>query len=142
MSKTDDIKKLSKLQYDVTQNCSTEPPFNNEYWDHKEEGIYVDVVSGDPLFCSIHKFDSGTGWPSFYKEISKKSLKLSNDFKLGYKRTEVKSNKSNSHLGHLFNDGPVTGKRFCVNSASLKFIPKKNMIKEGYKDLLHLFKDE
>ena len=139
MTKKTNIKQLNKVQLDVTQNCATEPPFNNKYWDNKEEGIYVDIISGEPLFCSSHKYDSGSGWPSFYNTISKKSLSLYDDYKLGYKRTEIKSNKSNSHLGHLFNDGPITGKRYCINSASLRFISKSNLIKEGYKDLLNLF---
>ena len=92
--------KLTKLQYDVTQNCSTEPPFQNEYWDNKEDGIYVDIISGKPLFCSIHKYDSGTGWPSFYDIINDDAVKESDDYELGYKRTELKSTSSNAHLGH------------------------------------------
>ena len=111
--------KLTKLQYDVTQNCSTEPPFQNEYWDNKEDGIYVDIISGKPLFCSIHKYDSGTGWPSFYDIINDDAVKESDDYDLGYKRTELKSTSSNAHLGHLFNDGPKqTGMRNTINSAS------------------------
>ena len=132
--------KLSKLQYEVTQNCGTEPPFNNEYWDNKEPGIYVDIVSGEPLFCSEHKYDSGSGWPSFYRPIKKEDLKFSDDYDLGYKRIEVKGNKSNSHLGHVFDDGPKeSGLRYCINSASLKFIHKRDMKEEGYEYLLHLF---
>ena len=133
---------LSKIQIDVTQNCGTEKPFDNEYWDLKEDGIYVDIIDGEPLFCSIHKYDSGSGWPSFYQTIDKSNIKESSDLKLGYERTELKSKKSNSHLGHLFNDGPKTGLRYCINSASLKFIPKSKMISEGYEALLYLFNEE
>ena len=132
--------KLTDLQIDVTQNCSTEKPFDNEYWDNKEEGIYVDIITGHPLFCSIHKYDSGSGWPSFYDVINKKDFIESSDNKLGYERIEVKSKDSNSHLGHIFNDGPVTGLRYCINSASLRFIHKDNLIQEGYEDFLPLFK--
>ena len=134
-------KKLSKLQYEVTQNCGTEPPFNNEYWDNKEEGIYVDIIDGTPLFCSVHKYDSGSGWPSFYEVLDEKSFEFHEDYKLGYMRKEIKSNKSNSHLGHVFNDGPKnkTGLRYCINSASLRFIPKKDLKEEGYEKFLELF---
>ena len=134
--------KLTDIQYDVTQNCGTEKPFDNEYWDNKEEGIYVDIVDGTPLFCSKHKYDSGSGWPSFYKPINNNSIKNSEDYRLGYKRTELKSIKSNSHLGHVFEDGPSnkTGLRYCINSASLRFIPKDEMKNEGYEDFLDLFK--
>ena len=135
-------KKLSKLQHEVTRNCGTEPPFNNEYWNNKEEGIYVDIINGTPLFCSIHKYDSGSGWPSFYEVLDKESIKFNEDYKLGYMRKEIKSNKSDSHLGHVFDDGPKnkTGLRYCINSASLRFVSKNDLKKEGYGNYLKFFK--
>ena len=119
MGNTDIKDKLTQLQIDVTQNCGTEKPFNNKYWNNKEEGIYVDLISGEPLFSSTHKYDSGSGWPSFYQLINKSNVSEHDDNKLGYKRTEVKSVSSRSHLGHVFKDGPITGLRYCINSASL-----------------------
>ena len=133
-------KKLTKMQFDVTQNCSTEPPFQNEYWDNKEEGIYVDIISGKPLFCSTHKYDSGTGWPSFFDIIEDDSVKERDDHDLGYRRTELKSTSSGAHLGHLFNDGPnPTGMRYCINSASLKFIKYDDLENEGLGEYKKLF---
>lgn len=133
-------KELTTLQYKVTQECSTEPPFNNEYYNNRREGIYVDIVTGEPLFSSKDKFDSGTGWPSFTKPLVSENIIESIDNSLFMKRTEVKSRHGKSHLGHVFPDGPgPTGLRYCINSSSIRFIPREELVKEGYAEFLRLF---
>lgn len=132
---------LDEMQKFVTQHDGTEPPFQNKYWDHKEPGIYVDVVSGDPLFSSTDKYDSGTGWPSFTRPIQQSVLNTKEDQKLFMTRTEVRSSGSDSHLGHVFDDGPKEhgGQRYCINSAALRFVPLADLEKEGYGEFLVLF---
>ena len=133
-------KKLTPEQYHVTQMCGTEPPFQNEYWDNHRAGIYVDVVSGQALFTSLDKFDSGSGWPSFTKPIEKDSVSEKSDQTHGMDRTEVRSEKSDSHLGHVFDDGPGPNHlRYCINSAALRFIPVEKLKEEGYGQYLPLF---
>lgn len=134
--------KLTPLQYEVTQMCGTEPPFDNKYWDNKREGIYVDIVSGKPLFCSSHKYDSGSGWPSFFTPLDENEIVKIKDTSHGMIRTEVRAKTSGSHLGHVFEDGPrPTGLRYCINSAALKFIPREDLEEEGYGDYQDVFKD-
>jgi len=143
-SKEELKKKLTPIQYKVTQENATERPFYNEYWDHEEEGIYVDVVTGEPLFSSKDKYDAGCGWPSFTKPIDKEFVKEKLDLSHGMVRTEVRSKYGDSHLGHVFTDGPKDkgGLRYCINSAALRFIKKEDMEKEGYGEYLKLFEED
>lgn len=133
-------KKLTDLQYEVTQQNGTEPPFANEFWDHKAEGLYVDIVSGEPLFSSLEKFDSGCGWPSFSKPLQRETVREKLDRSHGMTRTEVRSKQADSHLGHVFTDGPLPGGlRYCINSAALRFIAREDLAKEGYGEYERLF---
>ncbi|MEK7358209.1 MAG: peptide-methionine (R)-S-oxide reductase MsrB [Bdellovibrionota bacterium] len=133
-------KTLDPLQFEVTQGEGTERPFSNEYWDNKKDGIYVDIVSGEPLFSSLDKYDSGTGWPSFSKPLVAENIATKVDRKLFGTRTEVRSKHADSHLGHVFDDGPKpTGLRYCMNSASMKFIPVEQLEQKGYGEFAKLF---
>ncbi len=138
------VERLDEMQFNVTQQCGTEPAFKNEFWDHKEEGLYVDIVSGEPLFSSIDKYNSHSGWPSFTKPVQNDHVTEHQDSSHGMLRTEVKSRHGGSHLGHVFPDGPRDkgGMRYCINSASLRFVPKDKLEEEGYGDFLYLFEGD
>lgn len=144
MGYEDRKRNLSKMAYKVTQENATEPPFDNEYWNSFEEGIYVDVVSGKPLFSSLDKFDSGCGWPAFSHPIEQSEVEEKMDLSHNMVRVEVRSTGADSHLGHVFEDGPkeLGGLRYCINSAALRFIPKDNLVAEGYGDWLKLFENK
>ena len=144
MNKDQRLKELTDMQYYVTQENGTEPPFRNEYDQHFDEGIYVDIVSGEPLFISTDKFYSECGWPAFSKPINRNIIKEKTDKSFGMVRTEVRSSGSDSHLGHVFCDGPIDrgGLRYCINSASLKFIPKEKMKELGYEDFITLLEEK
>lgn len=137
-------KKLTPMQYEVTQREGTEPPHRNEYWDNKEAGLYVDVVSGEPLFSSFEKFDSSCGWASFYKPLEAENFVEKEDRKFGMRRVEVRSKHADSHLGHIFDDGPreLGGMRYCMNSASMRFVPVEKLEAEGYGEYLSLFEKD
>ncbi len=142
-SDKEELKKvLTPLQFSVTQENATERPFDNEFWNHKEQGIYVDIVSGEPLFSSLDKFDSGCGWPSFTKPIDRENIKEKADFSYNMHRIEVRSKEGDSHLGHVFTDGPRDkgGLRYCINSAALRFIPVDKLKEEGFEEYLNFFK--
>lgn len=141
-AKEDLLKKLTPMQYKVTQESLTEKPFENEFWNFKEKGIYVDIATGEPLFSSLDKFDSRCGWPSFTKPLSRGNIKEKADFSYNMHRVEVRSRQGDSHLGHVFTDGPVDkgGIRYCINSAALRFIPVSKLEEEGYEEYINLFK--